>query len=129
MHIFIDKVDLKYQNFNAVLVRTFEKSSLENLGSRCICYAPSIDLRYRPIALGYQWIRCYSSHRQDCAAPSVDGFGARRTDWHGPNCALYRCFNCLCASGDNPSANRPTMPLFQPKVKNTNTVSKTTNRP
>ena len=33
------------------------------------------------------------------AAPSVDEFGAGRTDWHGPGCTFYRCFNCPCAPG------------------------------
>ena len=33
------------------------------------------------------------------AAPSVNEFGAGRTDWHGPSCTFYRCFNCPCALG------------------------------
>ena len=36
----------------------------------------------------------------DRAAPSVDGFGACRTDWHGPSCAFYHCFKLsVCAGG------------------------------
>ena len=33
------------------------------------------------------------------AVPSVDEFEAGRTDWHGPSCTFYRCFNCPCALG------------------------------
>ena len=36
----------------------------------------------------------------DHPAPSVDGFGAGRTDWHGPSCMFYRHFKCPCALGD-----------------------------
>ena len=47
-------------------------------------------------------LRPYNNHayNSDRAAPSVDGFGATRTDCHGSSCPLSHCFKCPSALGD-----------------------------